>query len=261
MQHGDLVDIVTQEVLRRLNGGAPAAGPQGKRKVLALFCGGTIGLEQGLAALAELRAFPADVAVVLSAAAEKVVGAQRVRETLGTDAAIVTAQDPYPSRLLREADAIAVPVLTQNTAAKLARTFSDTLVTTLALQALMLGKPVVMAVNAADPQDGGRAGVGMGRAPVNLTRALQDNLRRIESYGVRLVDVKLLAAEVGKCFRPDPQPVAIAREKKVLIDAAAVKAALAGGSGRLAVPRGAIVTPLAADAARELDVELVRGDN
>jgi hypothetical protein len=261
LHHGELVDIITREVLRRLNGGAPAASPQGNRKVLALICGGTIGLEQGLAALAELHAYPADVAVVLSAAAEKVVGAQRVRETLGADAVIVTAREPYPGRLLREADVVAVPVLTQNTAAKLAHTFADTLVATVALQALMLGKPVVMAVNAADPQDGGRAGIGMGRAPVNLTRALQDNLQRLESYGVRLVDVKLLAAEVGKCFRPRPKPAAIAREKKVLIDAAAVKAALAGGSRRLVVPRGALVTPLAADAARELGVEFVRSDN
>ncbi len=261
MQHGDLADIVTKEVLRRLNGGAPNAGPQGSRRVLALVCGGTIGLEQGLAALAALRAYPADVAVVLSAAAERVVGAQRVRDTLGADIAIVTAQDPYPGKLLRAADVVVVPVLTQNTAAKLARTFSDTMVTTLTLQALMLGKPVVMAANAADPLDSGRAGVGMGRAPVNLTRALQDNLKRIESYGVRLVDVKLLAAEAGKCFRPGPQPATPAREKKVLIDTAAVKAALAGGSRRLAVPRGAIVTPLAVDAARELNVELVQGGN
>lgn len=259
MQHGDLVDIVTQEVLLRLNGVTPAAGPQASRKVLALFCGGTIGLEQGLAALAEMRAYPANVAVVLSVAAERVVGAQRVREALGTDVAIVTAQDPYPGRLLREADVVAVPVLTQNTAAKLARTVSDTLVTALTLQALMLGKPVVMAANAADPQDGGRAGAGMGRASVNLTRALQGNLRRIESYGVRLVDVKHLAAEVGRCFRPGPEPVATAAERKVLIDVAAVKAAFAGGSRKLAVPRSAIVTPLAADAARELGVELVRG--
>ncbi|MDT8899686.1 flavoprotein [Anaeroselena agilis] len=261
MQYRELVDIVTQEVLRRLNGGAPAAGRGDSRKILALFCGGAIGLEPGLAALAELRAYPADVAVVLSAAAEKIVGAERVRDTLGTDTVIVTAQDPYPGRLLREADAVVVPVLTQNTAAKLARTFSDTLVTTLALQALMLGKPVVMAANAADPQDCGRTSGGMGRAPVNLTRALRDNLRLIESYGVRLVDVKMLAAEVGRCFRPDPEPATLAREKKVLIDAAAVKAALATGSGRLAVPRGAIITPLAADAARELNVELVRGDS
>lgn len=261
MQHGELVDIVTREVLRRLNGAAPAAGRQESRRALALFCGGTIGLEQGLAALAELRAYPADVAVVLSAAAEKIVGAQRVRETLGGDAAVVTVQDPYPGKLLREADIVVVPVLTQNTAAKLARTFSDTMVTTLTLQALMLGKPVVAAVNAADPQDGGRAGIGMGRAPVGLTRALQDNLRLIESYGVRLVDVGQLAAEARRCFRPGLQPAAKDRDKKVLIDAAAVKAAYAAGSGRLAVPRGAIVTPLAADAARELKVALVRDDN
>jgi hypothetical protein len=261
MHHGDLVDIVTQEVLRRLKSEVPAAGPRSSRKILAPFCGGTIGLEQGLAALAELSAYPADVAVVLSAAAERVVGAQRVREALGKDVAIVTDRDPYPGRLLREADVVAVPVLTQNTAAKLARTFSDTQVTTLVLQALMLGKPVVMAVNAADPLDNGRAGAGMGRAPANLTRALLDNLRLIESYGVRLVDVKHLAAEVVRCFRPAPEPVATAGGRKVLIDVAAVKAALASGSKTLAAPRGAIVTPLAAEVARELGVELVRGDN
>lgn len=257
MQHRELVEIVTREVLRRLSAGAPAAGLEANRKVLALVCGGTIGLEQGLTALAKLSAYPADVAVVLSAAAEQVVGTRRVLEALGADTAVYTARQPCPARLLREADAVVIPVLTQNTAAKLARTIADTPVTSLTLEALMMGKPVIMAVNAADPLDSGRLAVGMGRGPVALTRVLQDNLRRLESYGVRLVDARLLAAEVGKCFRPASQPAASPR-KRVLIDAAAVKAAFAGGSHRLEVPPGGIVTPLAADAARELDVALVR---
>ncbi|MDR3560363.1 MAG: flavoprotein [Negativicutes bacterium] len=261
MQQENLVDLITREVLRQLNRDGSGNLPgEPVPKVLALFTGGTIGLEPGLAALAELRSHPAEVAAVLSAAAEKVIGAGRIRECLGEDIPLVTSQDPYPGKLLRTADVVVVPVLTQNSAAKLAHAFSDTLVTTLVLQALMLGKPVVMAVNAADPRDGWRTGAGMGHAPAGLARALQENLRKIEGYGVRLVDVNLLAKESRRFFGREltPQPTAAAATAKVLIDAAAVKAAQIGGSRRLSVPPKAIVTALAADTARELGIELVR---
>ncbi len=261
MQHENLVEIITREVLRRLSREAPIAGSPATKNVLALFCGGTIGLEQGLAALAEIRSQPATITVVLSAAAERIIGARRVRESLGADIAVAGAQDPYPGEGLRAADVVVVPVLTQNTAAKLAHTFADTAVTTLVLQALMLGKPVVVAVNAADPRDGRRAAGGMGQAPAGLTRALQDNLKRLENYGARLVDVGLLATEIKKCFQSGRQADTRGPQAKVVIDAAAVKAVQASGNRRLLLAAGAVVTPLAMDAARELNVELVRANS
>ncbi|MDR3589832.1 MAG: flavoprotein [Negativicutes bacterium] len=261
MQQENLVERIAREVMRQLNSKATAdLSPRRVPKILALFTGGTIGLAPGLAALGELRSRPTDIGVVLSPAAENVIGAARIKEALGPDIPLLTTRDPYPGKMLRETDVVVVPVLTQNTAAKLARAFSDTVVTTLVLQALMLGKPVLVAVNAADPHDGWRVSAGMGRAPAGLARMLQDNLKKIEGLGVRLVDVRQLAGETGRFFERNltRQPAAAAAATKVLIDAAAVKAAQINGSRRLDVPRGAVVTPLAVDAARDLGVELVR---
>ncbi|HMM21111.1 MAG TPA: flavoprotein [Selenomonadales bacterium] len=263
MQEEKLVELVTREVLRRLAEGpaeAPEKAPGRPKNILALFTGGTIGLEQGLTALAGLKPLAA-VSVVLSEAAEQVVGKDRIYGRLGGETPVVTACCPYPGKILRAADVVVIPVLTQNTAAKLAHTLSDTMVTTLVLQALMLGKPVIVAANAADPRDSWRASAGMGRSPAGLVRALQDNLKKLEGLGAVLVDAGSLAAECRKYLAAKEQEAPVGRPGtgRRLIDAGAVReAALAGSGKRLKVPAGALVTPLARDMAGELGVELVR---
>ncbi|MBP2654446.1 MAG: flavoprotein [Firmicutes bacterium] len=258
MQQENLVEFITQEVLRQLKGKGTDGGGRRLPKILALFSGGTIGLEAGLRALAEIQGYPAEVAVILSVAAEKVIGISRIREQLGNDVFVVTAQDQYPGNILREADVVVMPVLTKNTAAKLARTISDTMLTTLVLQALLLGKPVIMASNAANPREYARIEAGTDQAPTGLVRVLEENLKRVEGLGVRLVDVAFIAAEIKKNLGRAQDSVSIAGSAiKVLIDAAAVKAALTCGDRRITIPKGAIITPLAVDRARELGVELM----
>lgn len=263
MQEEKLVELITREVLRRLAEvtPTPAEKPERQLSILALFAGGTIGLKQGLKELSELKPL-ASISVVLSEAAEQVVGKNRIYEHLGSETPVVTASCPYPGKLLRAADVVVVPVLTQNSAAKLAHTLADTMVTTLVLQALMLGKPVIIATNAADPRDSWRIGAGMGRSPVGLARALQDNLKKIEGLGVAMVDVGFLAAECRRHIKLETRESSTEKTgaARVLIDAGAVKAVLANGGKRLAVPTGALVTPLAKDVARELGVELIYGN-
>lgn len=263
MQEEKLVELVTREVLRRLAAVTPepAKKPERQQRVLAMFTGGTIGLEQGLKELSELQS-SASISVVLSEAAKQVVGKNRICEHLGSETPVITASCPYPGKLLRAADVVVVPVLTQNSAAKLAHTLADTMVTTLVLQALMLGKPVIIASNAADPRDSWRIGAGMGRSPVGLSRALQDNLKKIEGLGAAMIDVGSLAAECRKYAKQETYESSTEKSGggRGLIDAGTVRAALANGGKRLEVPAGALVTPLAKDVARELGVELIYGN-
>lgn len=260
MDHEALVRTVTAEVLRQLERAAAKAEPEytGKEhNVLAVFTGGSIGLEQGLAELRKIQAAGAGITVVLSCAAEQIVGVNRIKGTLGSDTEVITAQSSYPGRLLREADIVLIPVLTQNTAAKLAHTLADTLVSTIILQALMLGKPVLAAQNAADPQDGWRVKGQMTSSAPALLQALQANLKKIENYGMRLLPVGKLATETQKNLMRGVKPQSgSAAAKRIVIDAEAVKAAAAAGTGIIHIASGALITPLARDLAQEYGLKL-----
>ena len=264
MEREDMIRLVTEEVMRRL--GAPQPLKPAAKRALALFTGGALGLEDALAQLAQLQEQGAALTVVLSKAAETVIGAERLRKVLGAELDIRLAADPLPKQDLKAADVVLVPVLTQNTAAKLARTLADTNVTTLVMQALLMGKPVIAARNAADPKDPWRIQGGMGAARPNLTRALQDNLKTLESYGVSLVEAGSLAAEAAQYIGVNgvSADVKTALQKPSLpngqgrrvIDAAMIQVLAAQGETVLTVGPQDLVTPLARDVARECGVDL-----
>ena len=195
-----LVQLVTAKVMRQLSQQSVVIHPQKTQspyKALVIFTGGTIGLDQGLKEIQKIQDH-AEVTVVLSEAAEKIIGMDKVKEQLGSHVPIVTTQASFPKRALQEADILIVPVLTQNTAAKLAYTLSDTMVSTLILQGLMRGIPVVAAYNAADPLDNWRVQSNMGKASPRLLQALQGNLQKLAGYGMRLVESASLAMESQK---------------------------------------------------------------
>lgn len=261
MEHENLVHYITAEVLRQFKQQEfPREPVLPACKIVAIFTGGTIGLEQAIRELRCIQDSKAEITVVLSRAAEEIVGSKRIQDELGSGVTIVNSHCPYPGKKLREADVVLVPILTQNTAAKLAATLSDTLPTTLIMQALMMGKPVIAAPNAADPQDGWRLDK-MGKTGPALTQALQANLRKLENYGIRLVPVQELAGALktilGREIRQtEPQPLQQPVKKGVL-DASAIKTAADSGEKKLFVAKGTIVTPLARDTAREHAIELV----
>lgn len=263
MDNEKLVQLVTAEVLRQLGQGPMATRDkaiQRPQRALAIFTGGSIGLEQSLGELQKLQVLNIELTVVLSVAAEEIVGIQRIKDCLGSDISVITTQSSYPGMLLREADLVLVPVLTQNTAAKLAYTLSDTLATTLIMQALMLGKPVLAAINAADPQDSWRIKGNMGKCPPGLSQALRENLRKIEGYGIQLVQVDDLAAGGQKIIDDHKvkTSLSVPQVKKSVLDAAAVKVAVDKGLKRITISQGTIITPLAWDVARDYGVEIVQ---
>ncbi|HWR42187.1 flavoprotein [Sporomusa sp.] len=253
MDNEKLVELVTAEVLRQLN--------RPHHKALAIFTGGTIGLETSLEELRALQAINTELTVVLSEAAEKIIGINWIKEKLGSHVQVVTTQSPYPGKYLRAADIVLVPVLTQNTAAKLAYTLSDTMVSTLILQALMLGKPVIAAQNAADPKDSWRVQKNMAKAPPALREALQGNLNKLEAYGIQLAPVESLAEKAKKVLIPESKPQVVQSPEKAskrkVIDADTVRRAAQSGAKTFSVPQGSIITPLARDIARECNIEII----
>jgi ethanolamine utilization protein len=259
-----LVELVITEVLRRLKQAQSEKLVQttsSRHKALAIFTGGSIGLEPSLEELRALQNIGVELTIVLSLTAETIVGEKWIKEKLGNDVRVITTQSPYPGNYLRMADIVLVPVLTQNTAAKLAHTLADTMVCTLIMQALMLGKPVIAAANAADPQDSWRIQKNMNQTPPVLYEALKNNLKKIATYGIELTSVTDLAAAAQKVLNKEVSvdlPAATARTaKKQVLDAAFLRHAAQSGEKTVRVAQGTIITPLARDVARECNVDII----
>ncbi|MGE5454858.1 MAG: flavoprotein, partial [Methylocystaceae bacterium] len=219
MEQERFFELVVQEVLRRLT------EPTGlnKEKVLVVFTGGVIGLDKAVEELKIIQNLNnVDLKVILSHSAEKVIGVKRLKQELGEQIDIITAQEPYPRKVLEETDLIIVPVLTMNTAAKVALLLADTPVCTLVLQALLRGKPVIAAKNAADPDDYQRVMNNMNRANSALRAALQSQLTKLETYGVTLVPVEKLAEMTSKALAKEVKTITKVG-KKTIIDAETVR--------------------------------------
>lgn len=260
--NNELVEHITAEVVRQLARLTLMNQAHSHRlyKALIMFTGGTIGLEASLEQLKSIQASNVNFTVVFSEAAERIVGITRVEEMLGANVSTNTAGFSYPGQELREADIVLIPVLTQNTAAKLAHTLADSLVPTLVLQALMLGKPVVAAVNAADPNDDERRQRGMCKQPPALQAALTENLKKLQLYGIELTRAENLAAVVHRILFKEAMPNLWDKApKKKVLDAEAVRSAVLTGDKEILIGENVIITPLALDVARELKVEIIRG--
>lgn len=266
MENEQLVRLVAAEVMRRLNAQPQVIQQQPPEKIvhaLAIFTGGTMGLTKSFGELKKLQACGFNFSVVLSSAAEQIIGTARILAELGSDTQIVTAAESYPGNLLKAAELVLVPVLTQNTAAKLASTQADTCCTTLIMQALMMGKPVVAAVNAASPDDGERIRLSMGNAPAGLRQVLRQNLKTIGSYGITLVSAAELEAAGKKaitktCETVDVKITASPKIKRTVLAAAAIRQAYSKGIKKMTIPSGMIITPLARDVARDCGIEFVK---
>ncbi len=253
----ELIARITAEVMHRLTEKNKKTRQSATYKVLALITGGTIGLESGLEQLEMLQAQGAELSVVLSPAAERVVGKERVEKSLGAQVEVITGEMPFPGRQLREAALVVVPVLTQNTAAKLAQTITDGLAPTLLMQALLMGKPVLAASNAADPQDGWRIRAQMGKGAPALQQALSMNLKRLSEFGMTLLPVEELAAHCQRRSGVAEKSGETKSCRKVVVDAAMIQGVAASGQKQIRLAPGAIVTPLARDIARQQGVELL----
>ena len=261
MEQEELIRKITEEVLQRLTQNSTQTAAESQGKIMAVITGGTIGLDDGLLQLQEMQRTGLEISVGLSPAAEKVVGKERVQKALGAATRIITSEMGFPGKELREAALLVVPVLTQNTAAKLAATIADGLAPTLIMQALLMGKPVIAAANAADPKDGWRIKAQMGKAAPALQQALQLNLKRLEEFGMTLVKAEELAGvsleRIGR-VRPNAKKATEAGVgKKVVVDAAMIQGFAATGQRLLRLAPGALVTPLARDIARQEGVELI----
>jgi flavoprotein len=261
----DLVETIVSEVLKKLADREESQPPvpQGKR-ALVLFSGGTIGLKEVLEQLRAIAASSYRLQVVLTPAAEAIIGPELLKSKLGDIEIITEANRKSPGELSKNADKVIIPLLTMNTAAKIAHGIADNLVNTLVLYALMRGKPVFAVCDACDPYDSARDKINMNLGNTAFKQMLKSNLDKLVEFGITLVKSgDLSAAVMGVGFEQCDKPTEDTAPPVPDVDVFTKRVLSAGDVSvckRKAIKIGpnTVITAMAKDMARERGIEIIR---
>lgn len=219
-------------------------------EVLVLFSGGLLGFEDAVASLGRLVTRGWSLDWIQTPSASRILD-QEVIASAGMTAA--------GTGLVRSHEALVLPTMTVNLAAKVAHGIGDCLASNVMAEFIMSNKPVVASISAICP-DSPEKQSWFPEMPGGYATMLRENLARLASFGVSLTPARELDVALTEALRRNPAdgaaPGTLEYSGKVL-----TKAALAGlpvGS-TLQVAPTTRVTALAEDAARERRITLSRG--
>jgi hypothetical protein len=154
-------------------------------------------------------------------------------------------------KLVASVDGVLLPSIGDDDAGKMANGIFDEPVARLALSAIATGKPLFAALHSPYAKE------IKTRAP-QLSRVWEGHKTSLESFGFRIAEYDALPDLVRGEYIVSTCPVVTSGEVvkgKALITAREVEAAAKNGAS-LKLPPGAIVTPLARDRAKELNVKM-----
>ena len=246
-----------------------------QQKALVLFTGSSIGLDQALISLTQLREQGWTLDVVLSPQVDDGMRRQVARE-------FTIVQWPVGGPLLARYGVLLVPTLSITVAAKTALLIRDSFASQLFASALEQGLRIVAATDACCP-----VMLSAGPAPFRVADAYQQRMRQhlvaLQDYGVTLVSASRLGAAVQKltaagkagvpskavatratsCESLKKRTASVARHSSTAVKLESAKRlfsrsdALQYRDCELRLAAGVLVTPLALDELRTRNVRLI----
>jgi hypothetical protein len=240
----ELVKRLVEKVMALIEAEGRQEAGSGKPRILAVFTGCHDDPGPAMEQVARLKGSHLVVAVS-SPAALQTIGADRISQVAERMASSEELHD-----LVEKSAAVIFPTLSQDTAARGAFGFRDSLPSEAMAWALKRGIPVIACRDWVCPGDG--------KDPYSLF--LGGMLKRLEAFGVRFCSCSRLAetvraAEKGEALE-EPVPQVGAVKGRPVLTASAVRDAARSGRKRIVVGKGCLVTPLARDEARDCGIEL-----
>ena len=194
MRHEAQLRELVARVIARLAERLGATGKKGP--LIVVFTGATVGFAEAVQQVQNLILDGFRIQLIFSEAARKLLS-KAVTDQMEGFPHITLVEESSWLGTLREARAVVVPLLSLNTLSKLSLLIADNLATNLILHGLLMGKPVVMAQNGADPTVAGRQDLGFHKGNSALTRAMVQRLRQVAEYGCVMTDVSELGNTVS----------------------------------------------------------------
>ncbi len=255
--------FIVEEVIRRL---ARRIGEQRRDEIIiVVFTGATVGLVEGIQQVRSLLLDGFQVKLAFSDSAGHLFAKMVQKELNGFMNLGLVPPEKWLSSL-KQASAVAVPLLSLNTVSKLSLLIADDLVSNILLHALLMGKPLVLAREGADPRGKGRRALGFHRGNAALNDAMMQRLKSLEDFGCILTGTGQLSNSVRSAIQQegprqaheqDPLPgrPSMCLNRQVATAGDVLSAHQKGAN--LIFGQAARMTPLARDLARQLGVALI----
>ena len=167
------------------------------KKALVLFSGALIGIQEAYDCLNQLKSEGWSLTVAMSQSAKEIISENTIREKIGPDAIYAEGSPVDYRKLVEECNYVIIPCLTINTTAKVANGISDNLLTRIISRSMIVGKPIVAAIDGCCPDNAVRAKMGFHVTEAYKVR-LRKNLEALRDYGIVLTSSKNLAQKVNQ---------------------------------------------------------------
>jgi hypothetical protein len=255
--------FIVEEVILRL---ARRMGELRRNEIIiVVFTGATVGLVEGVQQVRSLLLDGFQVKLAFSDSAGHLF-AEMVQKELNDFVNLGLVPPEKWLSSLKQANAVAVPMLSLNTVSKLSLLIADDLVSNILLHALLLGKPLVMAREGADPHGKGRRALGFHKGNAALNDAMMRRLKSLEDFGCILTGIGQLSNSVRSAIQqeglrqaheqnPLSERPSICLRRQVGTAGDVLSAHQKGAN--LILGQAARMTPLARDLARQLGVALM----
>lgn len=246
MEYDELIGNIVNEVTRRLE--------NSKKKALVIFTGGNISLDEVIRQINRLIEDKWSLKFFLSRNAEKVITPKLIKEKLKINHLYLESDIEDEKTLLEDVEYLIIPILSMNSAAKIALGIADTVVSHLTASAIMKGISIVAVKDACDPNNPLRASKGYNKIPPAYEKRIMGYLNNLIEYNIKLVESGSLYDCVTGLKTENRQ--AGLQVSKKLVSREDIINAKHNGVKTICICKNTIVTMLAMDTARELGVEV-----
>lgn len=257
MNFDQMIQLIVEEVLKKIQ--------HAPKKAIVAFTGGDIGFEKSISQLNKLKENGWDLKIVLSSSVERILDIEKIRECFGTNNIFIDGEVLDIKELYEHMDTLIIPTLTINSAAKISTGIADTLPTQLAARCIMNGTPVIAVKDACDLNNTSRAKLGYNRFPNTYFEMIKGHIDRIESYGVKLIDIENLynyAMNINKAsINNENELKERAYDSECILNKKIISRediVINSMKNKIIIPQNAIITSLAKDVALEKGVEIIK---
>jgi len=249
-----LINMVLAELAKQSQNHKPVT-----KKILAVFSGGMIGLDDVLKQMQQLQQEGYQIEAVLTPNGKTVIGKQKLQYSLGPISIYDDSEDFNKLiNLLTDSDAVLIPVMTINTAAKVVNGIADNLATTLIMISLLSGKPVIGVRDACDLRHLSREGMGHNKAALAYKAMLVSNVERLKDYGMELCGSQDLFGTVQRSLGDQNMVHSTEKECQQVYEKQILSVAdLPNTSSKISISPRTIITPAAKDAIKERGIEII----
>lgn len=228
-------------------------------KVLAIFSGGHIGLDDVLERMQDLQREGYCFEVVFTPNAKMVIGKQKIQAYLGPIAVHDEPEDLNKlNQIFAENEAVIIPVMTMNTAAKIANGIADNLATTLIMMSLLSAKRVIAVRDACNLRHLIREKMGQNKASKLYNKILNSNFEQLEDLGMVLCDAHRLAETIKQSLGNSTRGSNLEIENQQIFKKRVLSIEdLPKASTTIRISPGTIITPAAKDTIKERGIEVI----